>query len=432
MNRVLCLIFTLGFLWLNSEPQADRLTTINEIRVAPLLGNTLWWQAGFNDQNPCFNALTPNHYPTGCMATATMLTMGYWKFPSYPLTTGPFSYTVTVNNVKTSYTDYLLGNSSNPYHWDNMPQQPNMATITPTQLQNLATVARDTAISMKTKFASSLSGASSPTALGALINTFGYVGHEAAVINGERTMFDGDFTTMVNSCLDANTVVILDVILPDNTGHAVVCDGYGYQGTTLYYHLNFGLGNEIDNAWYNLPGGSADTVGKISACIFNLWPNTGPQGEIVSGRVTNGSGLVVSGAMVTITKNGGGYTTRTLTNHQGIYAFRAVPSSSTYTVSVPSANPRVVQTGLSLNTSSPNQKSVGNVWGANLVTGVVTPTPTPTPTPTATPTPTITPTPTPTPTVTPTPTATPTPTPTPPPVAHPRSAVGTDGWTGYN
>ena len=35
-------------------------------------------------------------------------------------------------------------------------------------------------------------------------------------------------------------------------GHAVVADGYGYQHTTLYHHLNMGW-NGFDDAWYNLP-----------------------------------------------------------------------------------------------------------------------------------------------------------------------------------
>jgi hypothetical protein len=81
-----------------------------------------------------------------------------------------------------------------------------------------------------------------------------------------------------------------------NTGHAVLCDGYGYNYSTLYHHLNMGW-NGIDDAWYNLPVIDADTgFNAITSCLYNIY--TSGSGEIISGRVFDSEDNPVPNAVV--------------------------------------------------------------------------------------------------------------------------------------
>ena len=52
--------------------------------------------------------------------------------------------------------------------------------------------------------------------------------------------------TIINPNLDAGCPVMLGI---DPIGHAVPCDGYGYDLSTLYHHLNYGWSGNF-NAWY--------------------------------------------------------------------------------------------------------------------------------------------------------------------------------------
>jgi hypothetical protein len=164
-------------------------------------------------------------------------------------------------------------------------------------------------------------------------------------------------------------------------GHAIVCDGYGYNGSTLYHHLNMGWSGS-DNAWYNLPtiDTSWTTFTVQYKVIYNVYKSG--TGEIISGRITGAGGVPLSGVTVTATGPGGPYTATT--NAKGIYALPKVASSTTYTLTASKAgynfasNPRSVTTGTSISTTSPPSTpggepnvtastTTGNKWGINFV-----------------------------------------------------------------
>jgi hypothetical protein len=165
---------------------------------------------------------------------------------------------------------------------------------------------------------------------------------------------------MVNSNLDASRPVLF-AIRSSSGGHAIVCDGYGYNSNTQYHHLNLGWGG-IADAWYNLP--IVDTGGitfdTVDACIYNIC-KTG-SGEIISGRVTDAVGTPISGAIVTAERVGGGSYTDT-TDSRGIYALDRIPSQSQYNVSVAKAGYVFADQTVLTGTSSDHRTRSGNEAG---------------------------------------------------------------------
>ena len=167
------------------------------------------------------------------------------------------------------------------------------------------------------------------------------------------SQFDSSLTTMVNANLDARLPVGVAL-----NGHEVVNDGYGYNSSTLYNHINMGWGGQ-DNAWYALP--LVDGFTNLWGFIYNIYTNG--SGEIISGRVTAG-GVPLANATVTAYRVGGGdYAAKTDTN--GIYALAAIPSASQYTVSVSMTNFVSVATNCSTGISVNGATNSGNVWGEN-------------------------------------------------------------------
>jgi 5-hydroxyisourate hydrolase-like protein (transthyretin family) len=169
---------------------------------------------------------------------------------------------------------------------------------------------------------------------------------------------------MVNPNLDAGFPVILGV-LSDNDedlGHAMVCDGYGYNSSTLYHHLNMGWGG-YDDAWYNLPYIDVTDYefNIVDTCIYNIFKNG--SGEIISGRVTDTLGNPIENA--TVTAQNGLDTYEDLTDENGIYAIAKIPSNSTYSVMVTDPGNAFVSWELDTGTSTSNRKTSGNRWQIN-------------------------------------------------------------------
>ena len=139
-------------------------------------------------------------------------------------------------------------------------------------------------------------------------------------------------TEMINPNLDAKSPVILAISDPfdPNGGHAVVCDGYGYDSSTLYHHLNMGW-NGIDDLWYNLPDVNAvnNKYTTIFGCIYNI--STSGTGEIISGRVMDRDGRPVINAKVSA-EPGGREPLMVWTDDRGIYAFKNLRSNTNYTI----------------------------------------------------------------------------------------------------
>ncbi|MDD5641884.1 MAG: C10 family peptidase [Syntrophales bacterium] len=353
---------------LENQGQESGLPAVSDPRVDPLVA-TRWSQDRVADSptgKACYNYYTPpyaagsaSNYPCGCVATAMSQLIRYHQFPLAGVGTAKF--TIKVDGREKL--EALRGGdgAGGAYNWDKMVAVPN-ASSTDDQLQAIGALAHDAGAAIKMEYTSSESSAYTSDVGPALINTFKY---SSAIVAGAKDSIPiASLLAMINANLDATWPVELGVSKTGSEGgHDVLADGYGYNLSTLYHHLNMGWSGAYD-AWYNLPNvdlPSPDNYDLVQDCVYNVY--TSGSGEIISGRVTAG-GQPVSGAAVQATRNGGG-TYAATTNARGIYALAKVPSASTYTIQVTKAGygfrPRVVNTGTSTNLTS----ITGNLWGVN-------------------------------------------------------------------
>jgi hypothetical protein len=340
-------------------PETFGLTSISDVRISPLV-QTKWSQSTVSG-SACYNYYTPpyaagnsSNYVCGCVATAMSQLMRFWQYPTAGV--GTTSFTIYVDGV--AQTEHLRGGngSGGAYNWSSMPLVPGSSTAT-AQRQAIGALTHDAGVAVNMKYTS---GESSAQHIGAttLRTTFGYS-------NAKLGMSSYDIpatvrNNMVNPNLDAGYPVLFG-IFASRGGHAIVCDGYGYNLSTPYHHLNMGWSG-LDDAWYNLPNITTTNYNfvRIAQCAYNVYV-TG-SGELISGRVLSSNGTPVSGVTVTAVKTGGGTYTAT-SNNNGIYALAKVPSGSSYNLSASKSGYTFDSHTVSTLTSTDNSTTCGNLWG---------------------------------------------------------------------
>ncbi len=327
--------------WSDLQAYADSVGTlgpssVSDVRIAPLTQST-WGQTTVGDYIggiTCYNYYIINNWPIGCVAAAMAQLMRYHEYPGYV--------------------------------WSNMPLQPD-SSITLTERQAIGALCYHAAESVNTTYGPPPGGSSaSPSdAKQALQDTF-YYSNSIYGWNNNNNIGAG-LNWMINPNLDADYPVILSVEGPTSR-HAVVCDGYGYNTSTIYHHLNMGWSG-TDNAWYNLPSIDAYyTYNSVDGCIYNIF--TSGSGEIISGRVVDMGGSPISGVKITAT---GGGTYHATTNIRGIYALVNVPSNTNFTVSASKPPHTFTNQNASTGMSSDWSSTSGNAWGVNFVSQSATP-----------------------------------------------------------
>ncbi|MHC1725845.1 MAG: C10 family peptidase [Syntrophobacteraceae bacterium] len=348
--------------WLKSQGaqllETVQPATISDVRVTPFVQSK--WSQGDVAASPCYNYYTPNNYPSGCVATALSQLMRYHRHPSAGVGTG----TAYAYYEDGSYREgYLRGGDGGggAYNWNNMPMVPG-SSITPAQRQAIGSLMWDAGLSVGMDYAAAGSGANTLDTADALKNIFGYSnairGYNPDWVAGIPI---ANLKKMINPNLDASLPVLLG-INGNSGGHAIVTDGYGYNASTLYHHLNMGWSG-YDDAWYNLPDITAGyTFDIVYKCIYNVYKSG--SGEIISGRVLDAAGNPVSGATVTARRSG--VTTRTATtNSKGVYALTKIPSVASYTISVTKTGYSFASKTVSTRTSYDDKISTGNLWGVD-------------------------------------------------------------------
>lgn len=340
------------------------LSSVSDVRVAPLT-QTLWDQ-DLVGENACYNYYTPpysegatSNYYCGCVATAMAQLMRFWRYPVTGV--GTSSFTIWVNDSEQSRSLRGGDGAGGAYDWNDMVLDPDSSS-TLAQRQAIGALCADAGVSVNMNYASYGSGADTLQAKDAFIGTFGYA-NAVKGYNSGFTIGEG-LNGMINPNLDAGCPVLLG-ITGDPGGHAIVCDGYGYNLSTLYHHLNLCWGG-VDTAWYSLPtiDTSLGTFTSVYKCVYNVWTNG--TGEIISGRVTDGNGTPLAGVVVTARRSGG--ETYTVTNNaHGIYAFAKIPSASTYTISASKTGYIFVSQTNTTGWSTDLYALSGNQWAVDFV-----------------------------------------------------------------
>ena len=331
------------------------LASISDVRVAALIQSR--WNQGDVAGAPCFNYYTPNNYVCGCVATAFAQLVRYYQYqPAGGI--GVHRFPITVNgNPQTANTRGGNG-SGGAYNWSDMVLVPGSG-ITTVQRQAIGALCYDCGVTVEMGYSAGGSGAYQHYIARGLKDIFGY--SNAIITYHDWYNQDSGMFGMINPNLDAGIPVMFSVWDQGSSEHSIVCDGYGYQSSTMYHHINMGWGGS-DDAWYNIPDidGGYSVVDSIT---YNIYI-TGT-GEIISGRVVDGSGAPMSGITVTATGPGGPYTATT--NSRGIYALAKVHSNSTYAVSAGESGCSFTPSSqnVTTGTSTEGQLSSGNVWGVN-------------------------------------------------------------------
>jgi len=327
------------------------ISSISDLRVAPLL-QTTWGQTTAGGVNT-YNYYTPNNYPDGCVATALSQVMRYHEYPIAGI--GVLQKNIAVDGFpQVAYTRGGDG-SGGAYSWSSMPLNPGGAT-TLAERQMIGSLCYDAGVSVEMSYAFDGSGTDTLFAADALKNVFGY----SNAVKQYRPAEDGgistaDFIKSINPNLDASLPVILGI--RDSTGgHAIVCDGYGYNMDSMYHHLNMGWEGS-DDVWYALP--RIDTTYYdftiVYRIVYNIYKSG--TGEILSGRVVDAGGLPISGVTVSIP----GYFD--VTDANGVYAFAGLATGS-YPVTAYMSGYQSASESHTVS-NSVNMGSCGNVWGAD-------------------------------------------------------------------
>jgi hypothetical protein len=337
---------------------------LSEVRVTPFV-RSLWSQTTVGG-SACYNYYTPpnaggssNNYPCGCVATAMSQLMRYWQHPSAGA--GTTSFTIWVDNVSQDRSLRGGNGSGGAYDWANMALVPSSPTAA--QRSAIGALTHDAGVSVNMSYSASGSGADTLAAAGAFTNVFMYSNARTAYDSG-RNLPEGNRNRMVNPNLHAKYPVLFGITGAAG-GHAIVCDGYGYEASTMYHHLNMGWAGAAD-AWYNLPDINTAYYDFTSLykCVYNVYV-TG-SGEIIAGRVTAADGSPISGASVTATRAAGGTYSAT-TDANGIYAIAKVPSGSSYTVSIDKTGYTFTPQSTATGTSTDYSITTGNVGDLDFV-----------------------------------------------------------------
>ena len=299
--------------------------SIDDVRVGPILGANRWGQGDIGDA-PCANWYTPNNYVCGCVALSLSQIMHYFRWPQGDVDQFTSNWT-KVDGVSTELT--TQGGS---FDWANMPDDP-FDNISTEQRKAIGKLTSDVGIVFGLSYMSGSTGGWVHQARRVLTQTvFGY--SNALVFLGGRTGTEEDFKRALISNFDAKLPVQLGI-----PGHAVVGDGYGYNGGQLYFHINMGWRGNW-NYWYSMPLSETDHLGysttynTFSDLVYNIFTNQSALTGIASGRVLDKrSGMPVAGIRVSAAAVGAPdvEVASAVTDDKGIYALYV--QSGSYIVS---------------------------------------------------------------------------------------------------
>jgi len=231
-------------------------TQMSFAQVEPML-KTNWGQGcGYNDLTPSFpNNGYCDHAPVGCSGVALAQIMKYWQHPAQG------------NGIL----NYIPDGTSNitPINWDTI--QFNWAAIGDTLNQvsksnlELQKLMYHAAIASCANFGKSATPGVFPNN-----ETISHLGYSYFKRKFERINTSNYDKTIeiVQKELDQKRVVYFQIVrISDNSGHAVVIDGYK-NTNPIQFHINCGW-NGLDNGYYTLDNLDFPRMGKFKYELIN-------------------------------------------------------------------------------------------------------------------------------------------------------------------
>jgi hypothetical protein len=264
--------------YLNSEPSSLLAYRGNRDQTEPLLTST--WNQDFP-----YNILCPEdasgpggHVYVGCVATAMVMIMHYWRYPLQ----GSGSHSYYIYPYGTQSVNY----SEAYYDYDAMQDE-----IDNGNPWEIAKIGYHAAVSVDMGFSGDGSGAFSQDVPYALETYFNFDNVCQYVQKGNYSQ--STWENMIQGNLDNLQPIYYSGRDIDNGGHAFGLDGY--EGDN-YYHFNFGWSGS-NNGWYSLSEVGGFYISQ--AMVYNIIPEDPDYPYIatgetsltsVSGSFTDGSG----------------------------------------------------------------------------------------------------------------------------------------------
>jgi hypothetical protein len=293
------------------------------------------------------------------------------KYPTDDIYINPSSFAIKVDD-EVQY-ESIMGS---PYSMDIIASNPEVGTATTLpEAQMIGHLVWDAAISIGSEFNRGGVTVSYPDRVAdRLVDTFGYWN---AILAYAKDLTWDEIKAAINTNLDAGIPVGLGVSASDYPiVHAVVVDGYGFNGGTIYHHLNMGRDLTVPdlNIWYSLP--DFYLYDQLDSIIYNIFAvNEDPSvsgTEIISGRVVSSGDVPTTWPNVQVKLESAGMLPKiTRTDNRGIFYFTQLPSSTTFTLSAALAEhayPRVeVHTRRSTSPTPSRKSTVGNHWNELLI-----------------------------------------------------------------
>ena len=319
------------------SPSADaanastRRTSISDVRVAPIVASQ-WNQTTADNMvnGPlCYNYYTPNNDPCGCVALAGAQVMRHYQYPPATVEQRAFSNT----NCGIGEAFVTLKSLGGAFDWSKMPR----TTDSETPLSERKTIGHlcyDLGVVCGTYYSSFYSETFTDT-LAPALRYFGY--SDAMSAYESEACSQDDMLRAILSNLDAGRPVVVgsyDKADPDDYGHVMVVDGYGYHDNKLYVHANMGWSGHHDG-WYAAPDFSNDVfvLNVIECVVYNTFTTEEHGSLICSGRVLTEAGDPVKDATLQAKSADGNVAATVKSNGKGIYALTLQPGKYAVTAS---------------------------------------------------------------------------------------------------
>jgi hypothetical protein len=249
----------------NSLLQQNYVTKTYDTQYGPLL-TSVWGGVNCIDfySQPIYvgNYFTPNHYSPGCVATSTSIVMHYFKWPLQGV-----GYHTDYDNSGSSRGSYYANFGATRYYWSRMLDKYYLVNSYDKHQRAMGELAYHCAVAFDMDFEYNGSTSNLNRTPSALNNYFRYSAHY------ESSSWYS-FWPRIRENIRNGYPVTIAISKTNGEGHAMVCDGYGFDaGQSKFYHLQFGWWGQ-SNGWYNIQGSwNSEGYSIIDGATLDILPD---------------------------------------------------------------------------------------------------------------------------------------------------------------